>query len=315
MRNVFAFAGTALLLALGVTNPGAPATAGQVALAPPSLGVCSMALPQVAARIYDVGARVRVLLFWTGRHEEGRARIAWSSSPDGTRRTELLIGTESRSRLPASESLGLHLRDDVRRRRGDRRLDDGRGRSVHRRGPGPAWTRPHVGASTYRAIRTRIANHAATADLLRLATSEPFTYRDAPALFARLPIAGAPRHLSVPADADPGLLSATSHLIALAVAEAAHSSRSLSHARQRYVYAATTYELALESSAIRRELAIGDRLYGPVLDAAFTILNLSTGETTPFALTVGTAGNLAGVPLRIVYRPRWWLELEITLAG
>jgi hypothetical protein len=27
----------------------------------------------------------------------------------------------------------------------------------------------------------------------------------------------------------------------------------------------------------------------------------------------GTTGDLAGVPLRIVYRPRWWLELELTL--
>ena len=62
MRNVFAFAGTALGLGLGVTNLGGPAPADQLALVPSSLGVCSAPLPQVAARMYDVGARVRVQL-------------------------------------------------------------------------------------------------------------------------------------------------------------------------------------------------------------------------------------------------------------
>lgn len=64
-----------------------------------------------------------------------------------------------------------------------------------------------------------------------------------------------------------------------------------------------------------RDILIGDSRYGPGVDATFAILNLSTGEITEFVLTAGTAGDLAGVPLRIVYRPHWWLELELTLAA
>jgi len=314
MRNAYVFTATAIFLILGVKLDAVPAPASQSPLIPPSLGVCPSPMAQSASRVYEVGARVRVLLFWTGLHDEGRARIAWSSSADGTRRTELLIGTDpdlafrrlnrwgyiSETTCEAgAEIVGLMTAaDEASIEEAQARLDS-----------------TGVGASMYRAIRTRIANHTATADVLRLSTSETFTFRDASALFARLPASGALRHLSVPTDAEPGLLAATSHLIALATTEAARSPRRLSHARRRYVYAATTYELVLASSTIRREVAIGSARYGPALDAAFTILNLSTGETTEFALTAGTIGDLAGVPLRIVYRPRWWLELELTLTA
>ena len=311
MRNTFAEAAVSLVIGLALVGTAAPS--GQPAPVPPSLGVCPAAVRPVAERSYNVAARVRVLLFWTGRHDQGRARIGWSSSADGTRRTELLIGTDpdlafrhlnrwgylSETTCAAgAEIVGLMTAAD------EASIEEAQAR-----------LESTAGGSAYRAIRTRITNHAATADLFRLSTNETFTYRDASTLFARLPVAGAQRNLSMPADADPGLLAATSQLIAQAVVDAGRSSRNVSRARRRYVYAATTYELALASSAMKRDILIGESHYGPAVEATFAILNLSTGETTEFALTAGTAGDLAGVPLRIVYRPRWWLELELTLAA
>jgi hypothetical protein len=43
------------------------------------------------------------------------------------------------------------------------------------------------------------------------------------------------------------------------------------------------------------------------------VRNLTAGTTTPFRLIYATDGPLAEVPVRIVYRPRWWFEVELTL--
>jgi hypothetical protein len=36
-------------------------------------------------------------------------------------------------------------------------------------------------------------------------------------------------------------------------------------------------------------------------------------EETPFTVIFGVKGDLAGVPLLISWRPRWWLEIECVL--
>jgi len=53
-------------------------------------------------------------------------------------------------------------------------------------------------------------------------------------------------------------------------------------------------------------------------DTEFETRNTISGEVTRFQVTSGTAATgalLTGVPLRVVYRPRWWLELELLLDG
>ncbi len=39
------------------------------------------------------------------------------------------------------------------------------------------------------------------------------------------------------------------------------------------------------------------------------------GTRTAFHLTYPVSGRFAEVPVRIVYRPRWWFEAELTLEG
>src|SRR5262245_19682068 len=60
----------------------------------PALGVCAPDFHMVSSRTYDVRGRVRVLFFWTGAHDQGRARIIWSAGARDAHRTELLIGTD-----------------------------------------------------------------------------------------------------------------------------------------------------------------------------------------------------------------------------
>jgi hypothetical protein len=50
-----------------------------------------------------------------------------------------------------------------------------------------------------------------------------------------------------------------------------------------------------------------------VLTSEFVVTNRATRETTEFEIAYGTEDTLSEVPVRIVYRPRWWLELQLTL--
>ena len=49
------------------------------------------------------------------------------------------------------------------------------------------------------------------------------------------------------------------------------------------------------------------------LESDFQVQNRTTGSTTQFQIAYATAGSHPGVARRIVYRPRWWLELELLL--
>jgi hypothetical protein len=53
--------------------------------------------------------------------------------------------------------------------------------------------------------------------------------------------------------------------------------------------------------------------YASLLDAEFALRNTVNGDVTTFQMAFGTTGELAAVPVRIAYKPRWWLEVELTL--
>jgi hypothetical protein len=82
-----------------------------------------------------------------------------------------------------------------------------------------------------------------------------------------------------------------------------------------YVYNGRPYTLAMRSLRARPRYSSGGRDYGAALDASFEIRNESTKNTTKFSLVYGRSGELAGVPLEIVFRPKWWFEAELVLAG
>jgi len=66
----------------------------------------------------------------------------------------------------------------------------------------------------------------------------------------------------------------------------------------------------------RGSAVVRARTYERVLDTDFETRNRSTGEVWRFQVTSGTAATVmspAGVPLRVVYRPRRWLERELVV--
>jgi hypothetical protein len=76
--------------------------------------------------------------------------------------------------------------------------------------------------------------------------------------------------------------------------------------RRTYVYAGRLYDASLLSATV------SDRR-GGAIDGEFEVRNRATGSTTAFRIAYGTDGADAEVPVRITYRPRWWLEVDLQL--
>ncbi len=61
------------------------------------------------------------------------------------------------------------------------------------------------------------------------------------------------------------------------------------------------------------KMARNQRVAGNLRRLQFEVRDSKTGERHGFDLVVGTQGELAGVPVRIEYRPNWWLKLVLIL--
>jgi hypothetical protein len=89
-----------------------------------------------------------------------------------------------------------------------------------------------------------------------------------------------------------------------------------------YVYNARLYTISVTSLSpvarhvVRIEREGGERIeraYRDLVQARFQVLNHETGEKTSFTLLVGTSGPWRGVPVRVVYRPSWWIQIFLNL--
>jgi hypothetical protein len=110
------------------------------------------------------------------------------------------------------------------------------------------------------------------------------------------------RTLRLPPDARPGFLTA--------LAEAMHG---LSANPITYAYYGRLYELRRTRADALANVQVGRTAYGPAVAADYLITSLYDGERTRFSMTYGTQGPFAEVPLRVVYQPRWWMQVELTL--
>ena len=81
----------------------------------------------------------------------------------------------------------------------------------------------------------------------------------------------------------------------------------------RYVYHDRIYEISRTSSRTVADVRIGGTSYGRGVAGEFTITSAHDGERTRFAMTYGTEGRFAQVPLTVSYQPRWWMEVNLTI--
>jgi hypothetical protein len=111
--------------------------------------------------------------------------------------------------------------------------------------------------------------------------------------------------VAVPPQTESGFLRAVTSLIQDGAQAYRRSAVPPSGLHRLYVYGGTLYDM----------MVLRSRAAGPngELESSFQVQNRTTGATTQFHISYATRGNDSGVARRIVYRPRWWLELELLL--
>jgi hypothetical protein len=272
-------------------------------------------LRTTTVRRYRMAGRVRPLLFWFGKDDVGLARITWRSADDGRRAYELLVGTD-----PAKAPRGLNKWGFVAEQTdgatghllammtGDdtASYDDAAADAERPRGTGD-----------FRAIAGAVAGGRSAWRTTRIATTRAFTVHDVDATLDRVrtdAAAAVPRERALTEDVRPGFLVALAELIERDVRGSLRegaASAPPEHSRVRYVFGQGLYELARrESKPISVQL--GDRTVAAIR-STFEITTQATNARTRFDVSIGTNGELAGVPVAAEWQPRWWLKVALTL--
>jgi hypothetical protein len=290
----------------------ASAAVGDLAVARPGV---TWPPADTVTRYYTMRARVRPLLFWITKDRVGAARISWNRSPGPDQLVELLVGSDP-DRAPmginhwgfvAERTFGAttHL-VGVMTETDDRAIDAARGNpnAVRRSG------------REFKTIRATVQNREATSAVGRVVFDKNLTYRHYAALLERLPDVDARVHrLETAPGTAPGFLTALKALVHESVEKFRRTPGTPPCAglRRNYVYTGTMYQLTLGGATLVPRLVVGNRRFGPTIQGQFEIRNLNTGGVTTFEMTYGVQGDESETPVRIAYRPRWWVELELLL--
>jgi hypothetical protein len=138
------------------------------------------------------------------------------------------------------------------------------------------------------------------------------TYRDLDALLGLMPPAlREPKTIELPAGAKEGFLIAMTSMMAASI-EPCRTGRGAKEVPALvYLYKRALYDLRLQSCTLQKELQTKTGAYPNVVDARFDVRNRTTSEVTHFQVAYGSAPPLREVPVRIVFRPRWWMEAEL----
>lgn len=271
--------------------------------------------PVSRARRYQMNARVRPLLFWIRRNDVGAARITWRGDPHGAHGYELLVGSDP-LKAPRRINRWGYIAEDVSGVGATivGVMTESNAESVEE--AEQLLARAGQGGYAFHAIRATVSGEQAEAEVVLLRSEQDLTFRELEPLLARVSSVDAPRRvLRIPPATTPGFLCAVAALVRETVSPSLPpAGRRARPAQPRtYVYNGRLYDLTMRSLEEHADFASGGRRYGPALEAEFEAFNRTTRHRTKFSIVYGRAGELAGVPLRIVFRPKWWFEAELVL--
>ena len=276
----------------------------------------SARLPVVREHSYIVNARVRpVLLFWIGRDNIGAARITWREGVDGRRGFEFLIGSDP-ARAPRrinrwgfiveelhagdAEVLGVMSASD------EETIEEAEAETARQDGD----------FKTFRAARATISGNRVTSGTMAVRAPANLTYREIDHLLALIPAEPSTRRtLELPTGTQKGFLVALDGLLqaSLAHCRSGNDSGTERPGVVPYVYNRTLYDLSLQSCDYRAQLRTKAGTFAEVVEGRFQVRNMTTKSETKFRVSYGVSGDLRGVPITAVFRPRWWMELELVL--
>lgn len=311
-----ALAGSQRLPASAMPDVVRPATASSRPGRSAASGVAA-SVPIVKAHQYRMNGKIRPLLFWIGKSGVGSGEIVWRSDGSGARAWELLIGSDP-ARAPrklnrwgyiveAAEGGQVHVVGLMSTSEEASLSDVERDLSA---------TSAH---SRFKTIAATVTNGTSSTVTGTIDAGRDVTLHDASMLVdtAQRAMAGVPPRVNeVPADVRPGFLSSVAELVDLTLAASSQGQRAvaaLEGTSVAYVYGVKTFDLVLTSVSTPRRSSSQAPANAPVLQSAFEIRPHAGGGRHRFELEYVAGGELAGVPSRIRYQPRWWLQLELTL--
>ncbi len=273
-------------------------------------------MPAEREHSYTVNARVRPIpLIWIGRDNVGRARITWRKGTGSRRAVELLIGSDP-ARAPRRinrwgfivESVNGDSADvlGVMKESNEETIEEAEAQTA----------RGDVTVSTFRAARTRITGSQAVGGTMIVHAPADFTYHDLDALLASIPPTPLKvRTFELPPGTQKGFLVALDSLIRASVDPCRSASDDWTRTGRAipYVYNQTLYDLSLLSCEFEPELRTKTGTFANVVDGRFQVRNRTTHHETEFRVFIGSSGDLRALPVRVVFRPRWWFEVDMVL--
>jgi hypothetical protein len=274
-------------------------------------------LPVVGDRRYTMHAGVRPLvLFWIRRDNVGSARVVFREGPNAAQGWEMTVGSDpnraprrinrwgylSEERNPAGTTLVL----GVMKTSDEESLEEAKS-SVERE--------RRAGGFIYKAIRSEVAGDTGTTAIARVTVDDDLTYRDVEQL---LPLVAGEmpgeRSFRLPEGTRGGYLGTIAEIVKTSVAW--HTSRTGPRPDGRkfqYIYDAKPYEMTLTESKHRATATFKGRVFKEIIEGHFSVTNKTTGARTDFRLDFGLAADLAGIPVHVIWKPKWWIEVELVL--
>jgi len=282
-----------------------------LAFSPAALGA---RVPLVRQERYVVNARIRPLaLFWITRDDVGAARLTWRAGDGGHRAFELLVGSDP-ARTPRQINRWGFIVEEahagtvevlgVMKGAAEETLDEATANA-------DADRKARAG-SPFGAVRTTVTGNRAVTGTMSFHAPPSLTYRDLDALLGLMP--PAPREqktIELPAGTKEGFLIAMTSMMAASIEPCRTGRGAKAVPALVYLYKRALYDLRLDACRLENELRTKAGVYRDVVDGRFEVRNRATGDATAFQVAYGSAAPLREVPVRIVFRPRWWMEAEL----
>jgi hypothetical protein len=285
--------------------------------------------------LYRARGEVRLLVFWAGRDRVGGGvisfrRIRGPTPDEWSEAIELVIGSNP-ERIPGKVNRWGYAREQS-----DWRVSSGEplilrtafeGVMSHSDATTPAAVvADHRRAAAhrvyeYKALRGEVTPTDARAEIRVFHHSGEIHYRAPEPLLAsyrqhaalrppqsRTYLSNSARHYSAPA----GFLSGLRDLTARALLRCGGSSlRQVELPAGVIVHNATLYRLEVTQVECRAWADMPEA--GMVAEIHLESVDLAKGRREEFTLAMPVRGPLAGIPIRILYQPHWWLKLRLDI--
>jgi hypothetical protein len=173
---------------------------------------------------------------------------------------------------------------------------------------------PDGDVSVFKVSRATISGGRAVGGLMTVHAPSGLTYHELDALLQLIPAEPAGlRTVELPLGTQPGFLTAMESLVRQTVGPCTAGDSVRELRAIPYVYNQTLYDLSLSSCKREPELRTSTGTFADVVDGRFRLRNRRTNNETTFRLFYGASGGLRALPIRALFRPRWWLEVELVL--